>query len=346
MKLAQVMAGAPTGGAELFFERLTIALAHAGETVLPVIRRDAGRAERLAASDLAPVQLGFGGRLDFSTRHRLRRALRRFAPRVVVAWMNRAARFTPRGDWVLAGRLGGYYDLRYYRHCDHLIGNTAGIVEWIIGQGWPAARVHHLRNFSPDLGGAAPALLDIPLGARRVLALGRLHRNKAFDVLIRALPSLPDVHVVIAGEGPERDRLLELARRKRVADQLHLLGWRDDTAALLAACELLVCPSRHEPLGNVVLEAWSARRPVVAAEAAGPAELIRDGQDGLLVPQGDPAMLAAAIGGLLDDTAAAAGLAYAGRLRYEAEYAETPVLARWRRFLEMAEQTRCAASPD
>lgn len=341
IRVAQVMAGAPAGGAELFFERLTIALAGAGDTVLPVIRRNPARAARLRAAGLVPAELGFGGPLDLLTRPRLRAALRRFVPRVTVAWMNRAASFTPRGDWVLAGRLGGYYDLGYYRHCDHLIGNTRDIVAWIRDQGWSEARVHYLPNFAPDLDGATPILrvtLGVPADAGLLLALGRLHRNKAFDVLLRALPRLPGVHVAIAGEGPERDELETLARAEGVADRLHLLGWRTDTAALLAAADLLVCPSRLEPLGNVVLEAWSARRPVVAAAAAGPRELIVPGQDGLLVPPEDPAALADAIGALLDDPARAATLAQAGRTRYETEFAEAPVLARWRQFLASVEK--------
>ncbi len=338
MKIAQVMAGAATGGAEVFFERLTIALSGAGDTLLPVIRRNAARAERLARSGLCPLQLAFGGPLDLLTTPRLRRALRSFGPRVVVAWMSRAAQFTPVGDWVLAGRLGGFYDLRYYRHCDHLIGNTRSIADWIAGQGWPAHRVHHLPNFAPDLEGAAPASLDLPPGSRIVLALGRLHRNKAFDVLIRAMPRLPGVHILIAGEGSERAALLELARRQHVADRLHLLGWRSDTAALLAAAEVLVCPSRHEPLGNVVLEAWSARRPVVATTTDGPGELIVSGRDGLLVPPEDPEALADAIVTVLDDKLRASALADAGRLRYEADYAEAPVLMRWRQFLITVEK--------
>jgi glycosyltransferase involved in cell wall biosynthesis len=338
MRIAQVMAGAPIGGAELFFERLTIALAASGETVLPVIRGNAARAARLASADLAAVQLGFGGPFDLLTGPRLRTLLRRFAPRVTVAWMNRAARFTPSGDWVLAGRLGGYYDLAYYRHCDHLIGNTRSIVDWITHQGWPAARAHHLPNFSPDMASAIPASLGLPNGVRIVLALGRLHPNKAFDVLVRALPALPGVHAVIAGDGPERAALLALAGREGVVDRLHLLGWRGDTAALLAAADLLVCPSRHEPLGNVVMEAWSARRPVVAAAADGPRELITSGSDGMLVPREDPKALADAIGSLLDDPARASALAEAGRLRYEAEHAEAPVVARWRQFLATVEK--------
>jgi len=338
MRIAQVMAGAPTGGAELFFERLTIALAASGDTVLPIHRRNAARAARLSLAGLEPLQLGFGSLFDLSTGRRLRAVLRRFEPRVAVAWMNRAARFTPRGDWVLVGRLGGYYDLRHYRHCDHLVGNTRGIADWITRQGWPASRVHHLPNFSPDMAGAAPAPLGLPADARIVLALGRLHPNKGFDVLVRALPALPGVHAVIAGDGPERATLLALAAREGVGDRLHLPGWRSDTAALLAAADLLVCPSRHEPLGNVVIEAWSACRPVVAAAADGPSELIAPGSDGILVPTESAGGLADAIAGVLGDPARARVLADAGRLRYEAAYAEAPVVARWRHFLATVEK--------
>ncbi len=333
------MAGSPAGGAELFYERLTTALARSGDDVLSIIRRDSGRAGRLRARGIAPLEFRFGGPLDLLTGPRLARVLRHFAPRVVVAWMNRAARFTPRGDWVLTGRLGGFYDLSYYRHCDHLIGNTRGIVAYIAGQGWPAARAHYLPNFVPDMAGAIPAPLPVPPGAPVILALGRLHRNKAFDVLIRAMQAVPDAHAVIAGEGEERAALESLARDQGVAGRIHLLGWREDTAALLAACNVFACTSRHEPLGNVVIEAWSARRPVVAAAAQGPAELIESGRTGVLVPPDDPAALADALSTMLTDARGAKSLAESGRLRYETDYAEAPVLDRWRRFLASVEKT-------
>ncbi len=341
MRVAHIMAGAPVGGAELFFERLTVALHRAGETVLPIIRANEARAARLAAGGLRARELGFGGPADILTGPRLRRLLRRFGPRVAVAWMNRAASFAPRGDWALAGRLGGYYDLSYYSRCDHLIGNTGGIVSWIVGQGWPDSRVHYVPNFVQDLAGAPPLAresLGVPPGHRLILALGRLHRNKGFDVLIRALPLLSGVHAVIAGEGPEQEELLELARRQDVTDRLTLPGWRHDTAALLATADVVVCPSRHEPLGNVVIEAWSARRPVVAAASEGPRELIVGGE-GVLVPPEDPAALARELAAILDDPRRAAALVATGRARFEREFAEAPVVERWRDFLGAVEKT-------
>lgn len=339
MRIAQVMGSAALGGAEAFYERLVPALARAGEEVLAVTRRDAGRRARLLAAGITPVELGFGQRLDLLTGPRLAAALDRFRPEVVMSWMNRAsayagrARRRPGVRWTLVGRLGGYYDLRHYRHCDHLAGNTRDLRDWLVRQGWPPERAHHLPNFAADLAGAAPAALPAPPGAPRLLALGRLHPNKGFDVLLRALALLPGAHLSLAGEGPERAALQRLAAGLGVADRVAFLGWREDAGALLAACDLFVCPSRHEPLGNVVLEAWSAARPVIAAAAQGPSELIRDGETGILVPKEAPEPLAAAIAGLLADPARAAMLGAAGRAEFARAHAEAPVLARWREFL-------------
>jgi glycosyltransferase involved in cell wall biosynthesis len=180
----------------------------------------------------------------------------------------------------------------------------------------------------------------MPQGAKLVLAMGRLHRNKGFDVLIAALSRLPGVHAAIAGEGPERIALERLAQHAGVADRVHFLGWRTDTASLLAACDVLVCPSRSEPLGNVILEAFSARRPVVAAMAEGPRALIESGRNGVLVAQESAVALAAGIEGVLKTPGQSAAMVEAARRRYEADYSEAAVMAQWRDFLGRAEKAR------
>ena len=332
MRIAQIMAGAHHGGAELFFERLSIALRRAGEDVLPIIRRDRERAQRLAAAGMAPIQLRFGGPLDFMTRPRASWALANFAPRVAVSWMSRATHHTPRGPWVHVGRLGGYYPLRHYRHCDHVVGNTRGLVAWLRANGWAEDRSHFLSNFVADHGTALPAA-DLPAGRPLILALGRLHTDKGFDVLLRALRRVPIATLLVAGEGPERAALLRLAAELEISDRVVLLGWRTDIGALLKAADLFVCSSRREPLGNVVLEAWSAGCPVIATDAEGPRELIAEGSDGLLVPREEPDGLAESVAALLATPDRAAALAEAGRRRFLAEFAEAPVLAAWRRFL-------------
>ncbi|MCC6104219.1 glycosyltransferase [Acetobacter sp.] len=338
LRVAHVMAGAATGGAELFFERLCIAQAASGLSVLPVIRREKARAQRMQAGGIAPTELTFGGMADLTTHWRLKRALTAFAPRVTVAWMNRAARFTPKGNWVLAGRLGGFYDLSYYRRCDHLIGNTHGLVRWMKEQGWPENRVHYLPNFATDLADTAPVRPDgVPPDAPFILALGRLHKNKAFDVLIRAMRYLPGQWLVICGEGPEREVLEALARQEGVADRVLMPGWATQPGGLIRACSVLVCPSRHEPLGNVVIEGFSALKPVVAAASQGPTELIRSGKNGLLAPVEDAQALAHQLSTVLEDPALAHRLALAGRADYDQIFATGPVLTAWQQFLSSVE---------
>jgi glycosyltransferase involved in cell wall biosynthesis len=347
MRVAHLLAGATEGGAELFFERLMPALSAAGDDVLPIVRGRA-RAARLRAAGAAPRLAPFAGTIDPLTGRLLAHYPRRFAPRVAVAWMGRAAYHTPAGPWVLVGRLGGTYRLSRFRHCDHLVANTPGLASWIAAQGWPAGRVHYLPNFVPDHAGARPAALPVPPGAPTVLAMGRLHRDKGFDVLLAAIARLPDVHALIAGDGPERAALHALARRAGLLPRVHFLGWRADTASLLAAADMLVCPSRREPLGNQILEAFSAAKPVVAAMADGPAWLLDQGRRGILVPGESGVALAAGIEGMLRNRAMASSFGAAGRACFEAAFAAAPVVAAWHSFcqhVKKAGQGRCPSTP-
>jgi glycosyltransferase involved in cell wall biosynthesis len=334
VKLLQVMAGARHGGAEAFFTRLAIALNNAGQDQRVVIRRDADRAATLRAGGVEPAQFRFGGALDLVTGRRLAREVRTYRPDVVMTWMNRATAKMPRGRFVHVARLGGYYDLKYYRHCDHLVGNTPGIVEHVISRGWPAEHAHYIANFVDTDNGAAidRATLDTPSGATVILALGRLHDNKAYDVLIRALPEVPNAVLWLAGDGPLEVELKRLAREVGVGDRARFLGWRDDTADLIAAADILACPSRHEPLGNVVIEAWAQAKPVVAAASDGPRHLIRDGETGLLCPIDATGPLAEALARVSADRALAARLGAAGEAEFRARFTEGKIVRDYQEF--------------
>ncbi len=333
-RIVQAIAGAAHGGAEAFFERLAIALDRAGEEQKIVIRYDAARAARLRQAGIEPVELPFGGLFDFATKPHLAEIIAAFRPRVVLTWMNRATRLCPRGDFVHVARLGGYYDLRYYRDCDHLIGNTRALTTWLVGQGWPENRVHYLPNFAAGEAAkpVARASLDTPEDAPLALALGRLHRNKAFETLLAAVARVNGLYLWLAGDGALEAELKRLSALLRIEDRVRFLGWREDVGGLLAASDMLVCPSRIEPLGNTIIEAWAARKPVVAAASSGPAELIADGKDGLLVPVGDIGALAAAMQRLLSDKGLAAALEAAGRATFEAHFSEARIVAAYREF--------------
>lgn len=343
MKILQAIAGAEFGGAEAFFMRLAPALSRVGVDQRVVIRKHDSRAGILRDAGIDPVELAFGGRLDFATTRRLATEIDSFRPDIVLSWMNRASLFCARArkrsqhGFVQVGRLGGYYQTKYYRGFDHLIGNTPGIVDYLTGEGWPEDRAHYAPNFvaGPSLPAVAREDLSTPSDAPLLLALGRLHQNKAFDVLLRAMADLPGIWLWIAGEGEERASLEKLAAQTGVADRIRFLGWRDDASALLAAADILVCPSRIEPLGNVVIEAWAHDVPVVAASSAGPAWLIDADKTGLLSSVDDGPALASSVRRVIEDSALATRLAAAGKQEYTARFTEDAVV---RHYLDLFEK--------
>ena len=335
-KALQVMAGAAVGGAEEFFMRLVPALARAGVEQRVALRTHDIREAIFKSAGIQTVAAQFGGMLDFSTRRIVHQEVTDFTPDIVMAWMSRAARYCSAGKHVLAARLGGYYDLKYYRHCDHLIGNTEAIRSYLIAQGWPEERAWYVPNFVDDAHADAidRSNHDTPNDAPLLLALGRLHENKAFDVLIAALANIPNAYLWIAGDGPQDSALRAATHTHGVADRVRFHGWRNDIPKLLATADLLVCPSRHEPLGNVVIEGWAHGVPVVAANSDGPRSLIRNEETGLLVPINDADTLSRSINRLIGSPDFAAELASAGYQAYQAAYTENIVVQQYQAFFE------------
>jgi len=343
MHLTQVMAGAAHGGAETFFTTLATAMQADGVDQSLVIRPHADRVATLKAAGCRVQTLPFGGALDLWTPVRLARLMRASDTRVALSWMNRAAAKLPAGPWARVARLGGYYDLKYYRGFDHLIAIIPGIRQHMIDGGWPAERTHHIPNFCVVDEGAQPvprADHDTPEGAPLLLALGRLHQVKALDVLLAALVEVPGAWLWIAGEGPDRSALEALAAQLGVADRVRFLGWRNDRTALMRAADMVVFPSRYEPNGTVTVEAWAHDKPLVACDADGPAETVRDGEDALLVPKDDAPALAAAIRRVLDSSDLAAHLVGHGAERVAADFSQAAVVARYRELLDRIARER------
>jgi glycosyltransferase involved in cell wall biosynthesis len=333
MSVLHLLGSAGEGGAETYFVELVAALRAAGLEQACAIRANPGREKALAAAGVPVRTLGFGGPLDFLTRAGVAGTARNANARLLVAWMNRAARHAPAGPWARIGRLGGYYKLKNYRGFEALVANTQDIMDWVIAQGWPADRVTHIPNFAAapeEVTPIARAELGTPEGAPLLLGMGRLHTAKAHDVSLKALKALPEAYLWIAGAGALEDQLKALAQSLGVLERVRFLGWRSDASALYRLADVCVFPSRYEPLGNVVIQAWAHGLPVVAAASQGPAALIRDGEDGLLVPIDDDAALAERVGGLLADPMQRIRLIQNGHARVEAEFSKAAVVAQWR----------------
>jgi glycosyltransferase involved in cell wall biosynthesis len=152
-------------------------------------------------------------------------------------------------------------------------------------------------GYDPTLREAQRLALGLPADAFLVGAAGALDRSKGHDILLRAASiacvQAPRLHVLIAGEGPEGERLAEEARLLGMGEHFHLLGRRRDLPRLFAALDLFCMPSREEGLGSVVLEAFAAGVPVLASDAGGLAELLHPGVTGRLAPRANPEALAA-----------------------------------------------------
>ena len=188
----------------------------------------------------------------------------------------------------------------------------------------PNAIDHGLFRRDRRLETGARATLGMEPGDVAIGAIGRLERQKRFDVLLRAFDRVrrvrPEVRLFIAGEGALRRDLESAARDLGLARACRFLGYRADVPALHHGLDLFVQSSEYEGTPNVVLEAMALGTPIVATEVGGTSDLIDHDVHGLLVPPRDPEALAWAIEQTLADPQATARWAAAARARVEREF--------------------------
>lgn len=162
--------------------------------------------------------------------------------------------------------------------------------------------------------------LGIGESARVIGFVGRLVPVKGVDVFLSAIEPVltrwPDVHVLVAGDGPEMARVREASIRIPGGDRIHALGWVADMPRFYASLDVVVLASRNEGTPIALIEAAAAGVPAVSTRVGGVPEVIRDEVNGLLVPSGSAGELGAAIQRLLGDPALAARLS--GQARRQA----------------------------
>jgi glycosyltransferase involved in cell wall biosynthesis len=330
MRILHVMASRANGGAETYCADMLESLMAAGIDQVAVIPRASIHHDRLTAAGVRLQPEVLDNRFAPIRRRRLAALIDACKPDLIHCWMRRAASLMPPLPLPAIGWFGGYYDPAHFRRCGHFVGVTPDIVEHIVARGIPRAKAHHVPTF-PVLEPGPPvdrASLATPADASVLLALSRLHEKKGLDILLDAVAELPRCICWIAGDGPLEKDLKARAAALGVADRVRFLGWRRDRGALLAAADVCVLPSRWEPFGTVMLEAWAAGIPLVAAASQGPAGLIADGSNGLLVPVDDAPALATAIGRVLADPALQARLIERGRADYRLAFTREAVTQR------------------
>lgn len=161
-----------------------------------------------------------------------------------------------------------------------------------------------------DLGAFSPRQEREIAEGRKLLFVGRLHEQKGLSHLLEAVAMLaPElrqrVSVEFVGSGPDEERLRGLVRGLGLAQQVSFAGWvaREDMAPRYREADLFAFPSYEEGMPNVVLEAMACGLPVVASDIPGVRGLVRDGENGLLVPPADAGAFSNALAGLLSDDA-------------------------------------------
>jgi glycosyltransferase involved in cell wall biosynthesis len=185
----------------------------------------------------------------------------------------------------------------------------------------PAVAVPTVAPVDPQ---AFRAAHQLPANARLLIGVGPLVPSKGFREAIWAFDILKylydDLHLVLIGDGTDRDRLEGFARAINAHDRVHLVGRQTEVSEWLAQAEVVWAPSLADIGGNVALEAMAASRPVVASRWPGLADIVSDGETGYLVPPGAKVALARQTRLLLDDAGRRQQFGAAGRRRVESRF--------------------------
>ena len=327
MNLSLVIHSLACGGAERVFSRLASHWAGAGHTVTvftlagPEIPPFFPLHERVR---VVPLALATPSRSLLSRAanawKRIRRLRKEFFSAqtdVAVSFMNttnilavRAAKgripvlVSERSDpaRLAMGRLGDLARNRAYARAARVVTPTQWIGDWF------PEPVRRKVTVIPNPVSPCPPPEPAPPGAPPpyIAAMGSLRPVKGFSFLLRAFATLhkefSNWSLLILGEGPQRDELESLAHTLEIRDRVHLPGRVDNPAPHLLQAELFVLPSLSEGFPNSLCEAMACGLPAVASDCrSGPAEIIRDGHDGLLVPPGDETALAQSLAALMRD---------------------------------------------
>jgi glycosyltransferase involved in cell wall biosynthesis len=291
---------------------------------------------------LARWALRHRGRFDLAYVCRLRHeayAMLRVAQRAGLAVVLRAERAGPEGDcfWQLDARCGR----RIKRACfqaDAFVAPARGIERELIAAGYARDRIHYLPSGAPlpegrsPLRGAAaraglaraqPALA-VAEGTPLAVWTGRMERSAGLAHLVRSWAAVvrerPGAKLWLVGDGPVSAELAEQIHRERLAGSVSLAGAFDSVDDVLQAADVYVCPTTDEGPCLGLLEALAAGLPVVASDIPGHAGFAEHEQHALLVPDGDPPALAAAVLRVMNNPALARRLGEAARTRVGREF--------------------------
>lgn len=306
------------------------------------LTRGGPHADDLVAAGIPLTIIGKQFKFDPSSFWRLRRELRRLQPDILHTWLFAAnsygrlcASVIPQAKIVVSERCVDswkagwqlWLDRRLISRTDRLVGNSQAVVDFYRELGLPAEKLSCIPN-GIDIVAEAPqnsdrALLrqelNVPADAFVAGYVGRLARQKRVEDLIWAVETLRQIrtqlHLVLIGTGPEREKLEEFTRNVNCADHAHFLGHREDAARFLKAMDVFCLASSFEGMSNSVMEAMAAGLPVIASDIAANRELVVHNETGFLCKLGDTVGYMQYLRRLIDEPGLGERLGATGRER-------------------------------
>ena len=287
MKVAHLMIGNGWGGVQSFFRDCCREMSVRGIEVLAVVRRDSWLHEVMASGNMEFILHSVDNRLgnyDWLTVKQFRKILVSFSPDIVVSHGQRSTLFTSKVktaekcSWPQVSLVQASLKQKYYKGADLLIPHTESQTHLN----------YHMDLEDPVFSEVIPLFTSIDHetnikrsnSIKNVFSAGRLHENKGYKYLLEAMHLLRksgmQLHLTIAGDGPELQNLTRLRDKLNLQDYVVFIGASNNIADLMRQSDLFVLPSVSESFGIVLLEAMGSGVPIVATKTNGPLEIFDD----------------------------------------------------------------------
>jgi glycosyltransferase involved in cell wall biosynthesis len=305
MKIFNLMFGKKKGGLEKAALDYALALTSLGHDVTTYLNP---KSEMIPAFQSHNLDLNTSicnllGSRDFIARYTLGRQIKKHRPDVCITHGRRAAYFAQKNKVCPTIAVSHSFNVKALQKTERLIAINTAMKNHALQQGYSSTRIQVAENFLPVT--SAPSLHPLSNNTPiRIGAMARLIKRKGIDVFLRALHQMKmqkiPFQAIVAGTGEELESLKALCTKLELDTHVEFKGWMP-AEDFFKCVDIFCMPSRTEPFGLVILEAWYHGVPIIATEAEGPKELIINQENGLLSPVDDPVQLATALTHLSQD---------------------------------------------
>ncbi len=301
MKILNVMFTTRMGGLEqVFLDYNDVLISHQHD-VISVIHKKS-KVKNSIKSELC--EISNYSKYDFLTLWRLKKIITKYKPDIIITHGNRAhymmskiARETP-----VIG-VSHNYSFDYIIKCDFIITVNKDMISELIKLNYAAQNIYHIPNMikvPKTLNNQDFKFHNIPI----IGVIARLEKTKGIDSFINSLYLLKSQNILfkakIAGDGPERDNIKSLISKLGLDNEVELMGWTEKKDFYYNV-DIVCLPSRVEPFGLVILEAFMYGKPLITSNATGPMEIITDKKDALVFKIEDYEELASNIIAIIND---------------------------------------------